>query len=42
VLWLRTADDDHVMRGAHAITLTDPAHTAAAIGQAATRALRAT
>lgn len=40
VLWLRPDDDDLIMRGAHALTLTDPAQAADAIGQAATRALR--
>jgi hypothetical protein len=42
VLWL--APDQHatVMRGAHRLTLTDPAQTAETIGTAATRALRST
>jgi hypothetical protein len=41
VLWLAPDDDDRIMRGAHAVTLTNPAEAAGAIGQAVTRTLRA-
>jgi hypothetical protein len=40
VLWLSPDDVDLIRRGAHALTLTNPAQAADAIGQAATRALR--
>lgn len=40
VLWLHPDAGDRVMRGAHALTLTNPADIADAIGQVATRALR--
>ncbi|GAA4617232.1 hypothetical protein GCM10023195_76820 [Actinoallomurus liliacearum] len=42
VLWLTPDKVNHPMDGAHVITLTDPAETAATIGRAAARALATT
>ncbi|MEV5704818.1 VWA domain-containing protein [Actinoallomurus sp. NPDC052274] len=42
VLWLTPDKTSHPMDGAHVVTLTDPAETAATIGRAAARALAAT
>lgn len=41
VLWLALGEDSTPLTGAQLVTLTDPAHAAAAIGQAAVRALKA-